>query len=190
MKDIMAQFGDEKGQELLREMNEDPFEKKKKQVREMFNFLNDNDIEEILKKHNNSVDNAFEDFMIKNQEEEDKRRKEKEVEQERQRKEQNNKFIEAFVRNFKMFSQKEIEEVFSSNENDPGKTSKKLYEMMKEREKQNEEAMKMKREMDIQNIHKSKKTLFFFKKYSLNSLYIKKFISPFKKILGTQFKQF
>ena len=161
---ILEQFGDERGQEILNEMNQDPLENAKKQVRNMFSYLDENELEEILKKYNNSPEDAFEELEERNshieeqkRREREERKREREKREERRRKEKNDNYIQQFVKNFKIFTEKEIEEVFKSNDNDPQKTGEALYDMIKKREKQDEEAKKMKRELDIQNLLTSKK---------------------------------
>eukprot|EP01091_Cochliopodium_minus_P004070 TRINITY_DN1398_c0_g1_i1.p1 TRINITY_DN1398_c0_g1~~TRINITY_DN1398_c0_g1_i1.p1 ORF type:complete len:644 (-),score=272.91 TRINITY_DN1398_c0_g1_i1:54-1985(-) len=151
--DLQKILGDnEKVNEMMEEMKFDPFENTKNQVKSLFSHLQDEDIVEILKKYNNDMDAAFDELVERNSEIEENKKREMQLEEERRKKEIHTKYIETFVSNFQMFDKKEIEEAFKKNNNDPQLTSKHLYQMLKEREQKNEEAKKLKKEMEIQNM--------------------------------------
>eukprot|EP01091_Cochliopodium_minus_P004071 TRINITY_DN1398_c0_g2_i1.p1 TRINITY_DN1398_c0_g2~~TRINITY_DN1398_c0_g2_i1.p1 ORF type:complete len:503 (-),score=203.91 TRINITY_DN1398_c0_g2_i1:54-1562(-) len=151
--DLQQFLGNEKAGEMMKEMNYDPFENTKNQVKSLFSQLQDEDIVEILKKYNNSLEAAFDELEDRNSQIEENKKREKKMEEEKRRLENNNKYIETFVRNFQMFDKNDIELVFKNNDNDPQRTTNQLYLMMKERAQKNEEAKKLQREMEIQNMY-------------------------------------
>ena len=149
MLDVEKLLGKEGAKQFENEIK-DPFDQIIQETKSMFSFLTEEDIKEILLKYNNSVDAAFDELSDRNSQLEEINKKQRLALEEKRRIENNNKYIETFVRNFQMFEKSEIERVFIENNNDPRVTAQVLYNMVKEKEKQNEEAQKQKKEMERQ----------------------------------------